>query len=243
VRSRTQELATAYERLEESSVTDPLTNLHNRRYLTIALPEQLAAIARRLRPTRTVQQPPSLEHHPLVFLLLDIDHFKQVNDEFGHDAGDDVLKQVGNLLKAVLRDTDSVVRWGGEEYLIVARYPAVCDPATLAERIRAAVEAHLFRLAGGREIHKTLSIGFCVFPLGTALPMLPWETAVLFADRALYAVKRNGRNGWIGLYEGPDFQRVVLDASAGRPDIADMVARNILSVLSNLANIPPESWN
>jgi diguanylate cyclase (GGDEF)-like protein len=242
VRSRTEELATAYARLEESSVTDPLTKLFNRRYLTIALPEQLAAIARGLRTARTEKPSLSLDH-PLVFLLIDIDHFKQVNDEFGHDAGDDVLREVGKLLKSVVRDTDSAVRWGGEEFLIVARYPGICDPATLAERIRAAAEAYLFRIAGGREIRRTVSIGFCVFPLGFALPMISWETAVVFADRALYAVKRSGRNGWIGLYEGPEFQRTVLDASVGRPDIADLVSRKILDVLSSRGSIPSESWS
>ena len=243
VTSRTQELATANARLEESSVTDPLTKLHNRRYLTIALPEQVAGIARGLHSAQIAQPSLPLEYHPVVFLLLDIDHFKQVNDEFGHYAGDDVLREVGKLLRTLLRNNDSVVRWGGEEFLIVARHPAICDPARLAERIRAAVEAHPFRLADGREIHKTMSIGFCVFPLGFSLPMISWETAVLFADRALYAVKRNGRNGWIGLYEGPEFQRTILEASVGRPDIADMVSRNILGVLSSRGSIPPESWN
>ena len=242
VESRTEELAMANARLEESSVTDPLTELFNRRYLTIALPEQLAAIARGLRSARTAKPSLSLDH-PLVFFLIDIDHFKQVNDEFGHDVGDEVLREVGKLLKSVVRDTDSAVRWGGEEFLIVARYPGICDPATLAERIRAAAEAHSFRIAGGRELRKTVSIGFCVFPLGSALPMISWQTAVGFADRALYAAKRNGRNGWIGLCEGPEFQRTVLDASAGRPGIADLVSRKILDVLSSRGSIPPESWN
>ncbi len=242
VKNRTEELAAASARLEESSVTDSLTNLHNRRYLTIVLPEQLGAIARGLRSGRT-SKPSLSQDHPLVFLLLDIDHFKQVNDEFGHDAGDDVLREIGALLKTVARNTDSVIRWGGEEFLIVARYPGGCDPAPLAERLRAAAETHPLRVAGGREIHKTVSIGFCVFPLGFDLPMVSWETAVALADRALYAVKRSGRNGWIGLYEGPEFERRLLDASAGRPDIADMVSRKMLGVLSSRGSIPPESWD
>jgi diguanylate cyclase (GGDEF)-like protein len=242
VKSRTEELATAYTQLEESSVTDPLTKIFNRRYLAIALPEQLAAIARGLRSGRAGKPSLSLDN-PIVFFLIDIDHFKLVNDEYGHDGGDDVLREVGALLKSLLRVTDSIVRWGGEEFLIVARYPGLCDPATAAERIRAAVEARPFRLSGGREIKITVSIGFCVYPLGFDLPVLSWETAVVFADRALYAVKRSGRNGWIGIYEGPEFDRTVLDASAGRPDIADMVSRKILAVLTSRERIPPESWN
>ncbi len=242
VKSRTEELASAYAQLEESSLTDPLTTLYNRRYLTIALPEQLASIARGLRTARTAKPSLSLDH-PLVFLLLDIDHFKQVNDEFGHDAGDDVLRDVGKILKSVARDTDSIVRWGGEEFLIVARYPGICDPVTLAERIRTAVEAHPFRLADGREIRKTMSIGFCVFPMGFDLPPISWESAVFFADRALYAVKRSGRNGWIGLYEGPEFDRAALDESIGRPDITELLSQSILGVLSSRESIPPESWN
>ncbi len=240
VKTRTEELAASNALLEESSVTDPLTKLFNRRYLTIVLPEQLAAIARGLPSAQT--KPSLSRDHPLVFLLVDIDHFKQVNDEFGHDAGDDVVRDVGKLLKSVVRDADSAVRWGGEEFLVVAHYPGVCDPATLAERIRAAIEAYPFPVASGREIRKTASIGFCVFPLGFALPMISWETAVVFADRALYAVKRSGRNGWTGFYEGPEFQRTILDAPAGKQDIADLVSKKILGVLSS-RNIPPESWS
>ena len=177
---------------------------------------------------------------PLVFLLLDIDHFKQVNDEFGHDAGDDVLRDVGKILKSVARDTDSVVRWGGEEYLIVARYSGICDPVTLAERIRAAVEAHPFRLADGHEIHRTMSIGFCVFPLGSLSRRFLGDGRLL-RGRVLRR-QANGRNGWIGLYEGPEFDRAT-GRSIGRPDVADLLSKSILGVLSSRESIAPESWN
>jgi diguanylate cyclase (GGDEF)-like protein len=242
VQARTRELKEAYERLEELSVTDPLTTLHNRRFLEMIMPRQIAAIAREMGTTPAAPTPPGLDHHPLAFLLVDIDHFKTVNDEHGHAAGDAVLRQVAAVLRSCIRDADSLVRWGGEEFLVMARFPATCDPATMAERLRASVEARELELPGGRRIRRTVSIGFAVFPLGQGLPLVPWEVAVTLADRALYATKRSGRNGWTGLFEGEAFDPVPLAASGASPDVASLLERDVLRGVSRFPKIAPDAW-
>jgi diguanylate cyclase (GGDEF)-like protein len=234
---RTAELARANACLEEQSLTDSLTGLINRRYLEISLPGQVAIIARSLRTGSP------LPNHPLAFLLVDIDYFKHVNDDHGHNAGDAVLRQMGDLLRKAVRDTDTVIRWGGEEFLILARQTMGPDTTILAERIRAMVEAHPFVLPDGGSIHKTISIGFVFFPLGNELPLLPWETAVHLADRALYAVKRSGRNGWLCLQEGPGFRPGPLEASQGRPDIPVLLEASIFTIQTSLVAIDPEAWS
>ncbi len=243
VSERTQALQEANERLERLSLTDPLTGLHNRRFLSLTLPEQVARIQRSLLPAGgRAPEPGFLEDHPLVFLILDIDHFKRVNDEHGHEAGDRVLRQLAQVLRECVRDTDTLVRWGGEEFLIVARQVGSSTPAALAERIRKAVASHEFDLGDGITLHKTISIGFAPFPLGHQVPCLPWEKVVLLADRALYAVKRTGRNGWVGLDEGPAFDPEILLASGGHPDIPALLEQGVLHVVTLFPEVPRQAW-
>lgn len=243
VLKRTRELREANERLQELSLTDPLTGLHNRRFLALTLPEQVARIQRDLLPAGGREPELGfLEDHPLVFLVLDIDLFKQVNDEYGHACGDAVLRQLAGVLQSCVRDTDTLIRWGGEEFLVVARQVGSSDPAGLAERIRRAVAERPFELGDGRVIHMTLSIGFSPFPLGNQVPSLPWEKVVLLADRALYAVKRTGRNGWIGLDEGPAFDADILLASGGHPDIPGLLDQSVLHVVSSFPGVPKDAW-
>ncbi|OQA30945.1 MAG: diguanylate cyclase [Acidobacteria bacterium ADurb.Bin340] len=125
---------------------------------------------------------------------------------------------------------------------MVARQVGSSDPAGLAERIRRAVAERPFELGDGRVIHMTLSIGFSPFPLGNQVPSLPWEKVVLLADRALYAVKRTGRNGWIGLDEGPAFDADILLASGGHPDIPGLLDQSVLHVVSSFPGVPKDAW-
>lgn len=243
IQDRTRELQEANARLQELSLTDPLTGLHNRRFLALTLPEQVARIQRDLLPAGGREPERGfLEDHPLVFLVLDIDHFKHVNDDYGHDCGDAVLRQLSAVLRSCVRDTDTLIRWGGEEFLVVARQVGTSDPAGLAERIRKAVAEQPFDLGDGRVIHKTISIGFSPFPLGNQVPSLPWEKVVLLADRALYAVKRTGRDGWIGLDEGPAFDADILLASGGHPDIPALLDQGVLHVVSSFPGVPKDVW-
>jgi diguanylate cyclase (GGDEF)-like protein len=196
VRERTAELEQAYVRIEEASLTDPLTGLRNRRFLEQAIPGDLDLAVRR-------HEDGNPESADLVFLLLDLDHFKSVNDTYGHAAGDAVLIQTADVLRAVMRSSDHLVRWGGEEFLAVVRFVDRRESSDLAEKIRAAIAAHPFRLADGTVLKRTCSIGFGAFPFLPERPRsIGWEEVVDLADLGLYTAKRNGRDRWVGVAAG-----------------------------------------
>lgn len=196
VRERTVALEAAYARIEEASLTDPLTGLRNRRFLEQSIRADLALANRR-------HQEGEAEESDLVFLLLDLDHFKSVNDTYGHAAGDAVLVQAAGVLRGVMRSSDHVVRWGGEEFLAIARFVDRENAPELAEKIRAALAAHPFRLPDGTVLRRTGSIGFAVYPFAPFEPQaIGWEEVVDLADSGLYAAKRGGRNRWVGVEAG-----------------------------------------
>jgi two-component system cell cycle response regulator len=165
-------------RLEQLAQTDPLTQLLNRRALTERI---TAEMERALRYDST-----------LALLMIDLDHFKRVNDTYGHLVGDDVLRDVAQLLSETIRGSDIVARYGGEEFLMLL--PETDDPGaeTFAERIRSAIEEHRF---GEAQDHPTLrltaSIGVAMFP---AARIESVEDLFARADAALYRAKADGRN-------------------------------------------------
>jgi diguanylate cyclase (GGDEF)-like protein len=123
-----------------------------------------------------------------------------VNDEFGHRAGDLVLMQMRERLQEVFRDSDMVVRWGGEEFLAVARGGGWNDAIEIAGRIRRAVADRTFSLEGSLSLAKTASIGFATFPFVASEPRaITWSQVVELADRGLYMAKSGGRNTWVGI--------------------------------------------
>ncbi|MEO6877097.1 MAG: GGDEF domain-containing protein, partial [Gemmatimonadaceae bacterium] len=133
----------------------------------------------------------------LIFLMMDIDHFKAVNDAHCHSVGDQLLVQIGTVLRTTCRDSDVAVRWGGDEFLIIARFTDRNQGAVTAERLRLAVERHSMALPNGEAIRVTCSIGFAAFPLDPDNPEAPaWQEVVAMADQAAYTAKRNGRNTW-----------------------------------------------
>ncbi len=187
---RNQQLVTAYEKIEQASLTDPLTRLRNRRFLeqTIAADLEIAA--------RGVDR-------DLIVLMVDLDHFKSVNDRFGHAAGDAVLLQLAQLLLHTFRSSDTVVRWGGEEFLIVVRFVDRSNAAALAEKLRSAVAAHPFTIPDGTVLRRTCSIGFAVYPFLRADPhAFAWERVIDLADGALYKAKNAGRDAWVDAAAG-----------------------------------------
>ncbi|MDR7091616.1 two-component regulator propeller domain-containing protein [Cellvibrio fibrivorans] len=212
-----QELQSAYQKLEEASLSDPLTGLHNRRFLSKSMPSDISLVEREYQNWLFANQTngddeihwPLPKDHDLIFMLLDVDYFKWVNDSYGHSAGDKVLEQLSRLLEDVLRDSDYLVRWGGEEFLIVARFCSRAEAPEMAERIRQAVAHYTFDLGNGQQLQKTCSIGYAVYPFYPQVPnTLSWEQVVDTADRALYAAKNAGRDCWVGIASNPG---VVLD--------------------------------
>ncbi len=226
VRDRTRDLEAANAKLEEMSLTDPLTGLRNRRFLTQHIESDIAAALRRYEDARRdgTDEPPT--DAALHFFMVDIDHFKSVNDDFGHRAGDLVLTQMRDRLNEVFRESDVVVRWGGEEFLAVARGGTWNDAMEIAERIRTAVGNRAFALEGSATLAKTASIGFASFPFVPSSPRaLTWQHVVELADRALYMAKNGGRNTWVGVAANertdPDLLARQLAASAKEPTIPD----------------------
>ncbi|CAM4006797.1 ligand-binding sensor domain-containing diguanylate cyclase [Roseateles saccharophilus] len=186
--------------LRELSLTDALTGLRNRRYLELRLDDDLRLCLRRFEQPGyegTGDGPgPAAD---LLLMLLDLDHFKRINDEHGHAAGDAVLVQLADRLRSVFRDTDSLVRWGGEEILVLVRETERRDAAELAARVCAAVRDRPFDIGPGASVKVSVSIGFSAFPLDPRQPRLwDWRACLGLADSALYAAKAQGRDGYVG---------------------------------------------
>jgi two-component system cell cycle response regulator len=182
---------------ERLSVTDTLTGLKNRRYTLLTIGGDIAAAERKRRHAPVGVRATDAD---LVFLLIDLDRFKSVNDEFGHQAGDTVLAQVADALRESCRASDTIARWGGDEFLVLSRFTDRRTGSVLAERIRSAVEQRAFDLGDGRTIQRTCSVGFASYPFSTVHPMaLTWEQVVAVADQALYQAKRSGANAWVGV--------------------------------------------
>lgn len=233
-------LQNAYQKLEQASLTDPLTNLHNRRFFTQSIGVDISLTDREYShwakslqgddEGRELVAPPS--GHDLIFILLDIDFFKEVNDEFGHDAGDKLLQQLSRLLETVLRESDYLIRWGGEEFLILARFCNRSEAAEMAERILKAVEANRFDLGAGVFIKKTCSIGYAVYPFYPEVPnAMTWEQVVNTADKALYVAKKSGRNCWVGIHNNHQDQGQVNPALAR--NIASLYVAGVIGVSSS----------
>jgi len=197
-------LAKSKAMLREASISDALTGLRNRRYFHQVVDQDIARALRGYQPY--IDEPSQLPPHnaDLVFLMVDIDHFKALNDSHGHEAGDQVLVQLAQRLKAHLRDSDSVIRWGGEEFLVVARSVNRPQIRVIAEKIRRTIEQFPFDLGNGTKLFKTCSIGYAPYPFFPRYPQrFGWSEVVALADEALYIAKNSQRNAWIGLV--PDF--------------------------------------
>jgi diguanylate cyclase (GGDEF)-like protein len=211
VEERTRELARANENLVALSVTDSLTGLNNRRFLHRCIPEYLADSLRRYDTLERAGSSLARCNGDLIFLMIDLDHFKQINDEHGHLAGDHVLADIGSVVKGVMRESDLVVRWGGEEFLFVARNTSREDAHLIAERIRTAIGKYTLVLADGTRLRIACSVGFAPFPFFTRQrSLVKWEEVIDFADAALYAAKGAGRNRWVGLVPGQEDDRLAM---------------------------------
>lgn len=223
-----RKLQAANAALADMSLRDPLTSLANRRYLTTRIAEDLAQIHRMQRIGRTdagkSRMPVNID---VIFFMIDIDHFKHVNDEHGHAAGDRVLRQFAAILSSTMRDSDTVVRWGGEEFFVVAKHTSRSEASIVAERIRTRVEAHPFDLGEGETIHKTCSIGFASYPFFRKDPsLIAWEKVAEVADQCLYAAKASGRNTWVGVHEA-DGEAQAADLGA-YPHVDQLVEDGVL---------------
>ncbi|GLT19875.1 hypothetical protein GCM10007938_36580 [Vibrio zhanjiangensis] len=158
--------------LHDSAIKDELTQLYNRRALEELIPTEVARAQR--------------HDQPLSILLLDIDHFKQVNDTYGHQVGDKVLRATGRILRLHTRRNDLSFRYGGEEFMVLLPNTDVEKALIVAEKLREEIENS--RILPSKKDHCTASFGI------TQLYDEDWQSAVERADNALYSAKTNGRN-------------------------------------------------
>ncbi|MBN2963718.1 diguanylate cyclase [Sulfurospirillum sp. T05] len=161
--------------LRESSLVDSLTGLYNRRFLQDHSTQIISGVLRRQKQ--------------IALLMCDMDYFKQVNDEHGHDVGDTLLKDTSHILQNAIRESDVVIRFGGEEFLILLVDVEANEGMEIAEKIRKKVEEASFKIPTGI-LKKTISVGVCEFPQDTD----GFWHAIKFADVALYQAKTQGRN-------------------------------------------------
>ena len=199
LQSALDDLRESKAQIEQMSLTDPLTGLHNRRFLQQRLDDDVSLSLRQFQNWISNPGAAAPEKADLIFFLVDLDHFKLVNDTLGHAAGDQVLVQMRQRLEQVFRTSDYLIRWGGEEFLVVARHTRREHAAELAERLRQTVAQRPFTIEGSRALAKTCSIGFACFPFAVDEPTrYDWQQVVDIADRCLYAAKHGGRNRWVG---------------------------------------------
>lgn len=170
------------QRLKRQGITDTLTAVNNRRFFDQRLVEEVAAARRNVRP--------------LSCMLLDVDHFKRVNDTYGHQAGDQVLREMAAVIRAQLRGSDVLSRYGGEEFSVLLSHTGSEGALEIAERVRRSVEERRFYLPDSQEFSVTISIGIATFNPEHDSRSVTMSGDVLLghADRALYGAKANGRN-------------------------------------------------
>jgi len=189
------DLEIANQRLQELSLTDMLTGLRNRRYFSEVAEDEIRLLKRRFDERHSSGDP----NRDAVFFLLDLDHFKTVNDLFGHAGGDAVLQETARRLQGLLRKTDRLIRWGGEEFLALSLDCQRSEAPDMAARMMAVLSEEPFRLGPPGGIHVTASIGWAAYPIAIeGLEPAP-EDVVRLADRALYRAKRAGRNCAVGV--------------------------------------------
>ena len=190
-----QELRRTNVVLEEASLTDPLTGLRNRRYFTASIEGDVGQALR--------SHADSHDSHTrdLVFYLIDADNFKEVNDRYGHDIGDRVLLEMARRLSSSIRHSDVLVRWGGEEFLVVSRYTDRSEAELLAQRVLSAIADTPFSVGGaGETIYRTCSMGWAAFPWFLDNPrVVTYEEVLTLADRGLNQAKKLGKNRAVGM--------------------------------------------
>jgi diguanylate cyclase (GGDEF)-like protein len=189
--------------LQQISFTDSLTGVWNRRYLEEILTAEAEQVLRNYQRARggDIRK---MDHRDLVFIMVDMDFFKEVNDLHGHPAGDRLLQLVANRLSAVVRKSDVLVRWGGEEFLIMSRSTDPSGTPAFCHRVLEVMSSEPFDLGHGILARKTCSIGWAAYPwCRDAYEALCAEESIALADAALYRAKSRGRNQAIGIAPSP----------------------------------------
>ncbi len=196
VAERSAELERLNQELREASLTDPLTGTRNRRFFQVTIEGDTRQAIRSYLTDKAGGR-----NRDLIFYIVDADLFKEVNDVYGHAAGDEMLAEMTRRIQSAIRMSDVLVRWGGEEFLVVSRYTERSEATTLASRILHMVGNEPFQLKhAGVSLRRTCSVGWAAFPWFCGAPdAVDYEAVVELADQALYAAKQLGRNRAVGM--------------------------------------------
>jgi diguanylate cyclase (GGDEF)-like protein len=210
------------DKLRQISLTDGLTQIDNRRSLEDRLNDMWQHSVRL--------------HEPIAIVMCDIDKFKSVNDTYGHQAGDSVLKQFAQLLKAEAREIDRVGRYGGEEFLLILSGTVLDAAVTFAERLREKAEKHTFTYEGGT-LCRTMSCGVAASPH----PRVKDQEALLkAADDALYVAKETGRNRVVR-FDGAEFNAHIPGKGNDSSDGEKPVTGNQAGAAAPIPGSPPRA--
>lgn len=211
-------LQNAYDKIDKANFTDPLTGFNNRRYLAKFLYDDIHQVLQDHQQRKASGQTIG-DTGDLLFFLVDIDNFKSVNDNYGHDTGDEMLKELAYSIAPLFQDSDYLIRWGGEEFLVITRFRHRGEAEAIAEQLRKAVADTRIEVDRGKTISRSASVGYACFPFSKVYPeSVGWERVVKIADHALFTAKHSGSNAWVGI-EYNDLQAL------GRPDVEEIVKR------------------
>ncbi len=192
-----KELAGANRELLDAALTDLLTGVRNRRFFVNSIESDVQQVLRSYAGNPSAD----MRNRDFVFYLIDIDNFKRVNDQYGHKIGDHVLVEVARRISSAARLSDAVIRWGGEEFLLLSRFTERGEGDILANRLLTSIGARPFHVEGvEKKLFVTCSVGWAVFPWAETDPKrLSHEQVLTLADYALYQAKGLGRNRAVGL--------------------------------------------
>ncbi|MFC2140673.1 diguanylate cyclase domain-containing protein [Acidobacteriota bacterium] len=231
---KNNQIQDTYKKLEEVRLTDPLTGLRNRYYLKKFITIDIKKVQKDYENWVQDRKKPLPSMSDLVFLILDLDRFKSINDNYGSMAGDRVLKQLVDILHRECRESNFLVRWGDEEFLIVHHSIDRDQVKLLAERLRQSIEECLFILGDEKTSHLTCSIGFAFYPfLPNHYEVIDWEQVVNIANQALYAAKKSGGNAWVGVL-GTDKTKPKNLYKRMLKDINHLLANGELTILTSI---------
>ena len=215
--------------IENENFTDPLTDLHNRRYLSAVIQADVAKVLQAYRDPGSGAP----ESRDLVFLMVDLDHFSLVNEYHGSAAGDQMLVAVARTLRRIFHESDAVIRWGGEEFLVVVRDATRSRASEMAERIRRAMADERLETPKGEILQWTCSVGFAVFPFQAEdHSWMGWDRVVEVSGACLAVAKKSGRNAWVGVQAREGLEGARHGARIPR-ELCQLVDEGVLEVLSN----------
>ncbi|HLP45060.1 MAG TPA: diguanylate cyclase [Candidatus Kapabacteria bacterium] len=234
----------------EAGYTDYLTEMWNRRFLYERIGSSFSMKSNAdFKNFSGGPRNSELSNNSFIFLLLDLDNFKEINDTYGHSTGDKVLKQFTEIIHNEFRKSDFIIRWGGDEFLMVLKYSSLDQVITLAERFCREVSKKTFDLGNNETRPLTCSIGFAAYPfLQTQSDLFTWEEVFDIADIALYAAKNSGRNGWVGIFStdkvNPDnlYRQNEKGKKKMLPNIEQLLENGELDVQTSLSDKKSLIW-